>query len=169
MKSWIIWSLTGLFVLASGCAMTPIRSDRAPKTTQIKRSKITLRKAFEPRRTEDPTEVSPDAIATPSGLRHMRLREGTGSTHPTPESRVTVNYIGWTDEGRVLDSSYMRGEPSVFTLTKVIKGWQEGVPLMVVGEKRRFWVPGDLAYADSPMSHVPKGTLTFDIELLAIE
>jgi FKBP-type peptidyl-prolyl cis-trans isomerase len=164
MRACIISSLTAFALLASGCAMTLTPTKAVPK-----RSKITLRKAIEPRRTGDPTQVSPEATHTPSGLAHLRLREGTGATHPTSDSRVTVHYIGWTDEGRVLDSSYMRGEPTTFVLTKVIKGWQEGVPLMVVGEKRRFWIPGELAYADSPMSHVPKGMLTFDIELLAFE
>ena len=159
-----LYSLTALMLIAPGCAAL-----NAPLEATPKRSKITLRKSIEPRRTEAPTEVSPSAIQTPSGLSHMLLREGTGTAHPSPESTVTVNYIGWTDEGRVLDSSYMRGEPSVFALTKVIKGWQEGVALMVVGEKRRFWIPGELAYADSPLTHVSKGTLTFDIELLAFE
>ena len=164
MRACIISSLTAFALLASGCAMTLTPTKAVPK-----RSKITLRKAIEPRRTGDPTQVSPEATHTPSGLAHLRLKEGTGDAHPTPQSKVTVNYIGWTDEGRVLDSSYMHGEPATFVLTKVIKGWQEGVPLMVVGEKRRFWIPGDLAYADSPLSHVPKGMLTFDIELLAFE
>jgi len=159
-----LYSLTALMLIAPGCGAL-----NAPLEATPKRSKITLRKSIEPRRTEAPTELSPSAIQTASGLSHMLLKEGTGTAHPGPESTVTVNYIGWTDEGRVLDSSYMRGEPSVFALTKVIKGWQEGVALMVVGEKRRFWIPGELAYADSPLTHVSKGTLTFDIELLAFE
>ena len=149
---------------AQGCN-APLVKD----TPTTKRSKITLRTSIEPRRTGDPTRVSPEATLTPTGLKHLELRAGTGKVHPGPSSTVTVNYIGWTDEGRVLDSSYQTGNPAVFSLATVIKGWQEGVQLMVVGEKRRFWIPGKLAYADSPMSHVPKGMLTFDIELLSIE
>lgn len=164
LKSLCVMGAMVSLISAQGCGAPLINVE--PST---KRSKITLRTSIEPRRTGDPTRVSPEAERTPSGLRHLRLKAGTGEVHPGPSSTVKVNYIGWTDEGRVLDSSYQTGRPALFTLATVIKGWQEGVQLMVVGEKRRFWIPGKLAYADSPMSHVPKGMLTFDIELLGIE
>jgi peptidylprolyl isomerase len=67
----------------------------------------------------------------------------------------------------MFDSSVVRGEPYETRLTDVIPGWTEGVQLMVVGEKRRFWIPGTLAYGDSnPNPDVPTGTIVFDIELL---
>ena len=69
----------------------------------------------------------------------------------------------------MFDSSVQRGEPLTFPLNGVIKGWTEGVQLMVVGEKRRFWIPGSLAYDNSPRPGAPKGMLVFDIELLGIE
>ena len=61
-----------------------------------------------------------------------------------------MHYTGWTTDGKMFDSSVARGEPATFPLNGVIKGWTEGVQLMVVGEKTRFWIPGNLAYGDTP-------------------
>jgi len=70
----------------------------------------------------------------------------------------------------MFDSSVVRGEPAEFPLNQVISGWTEGVQLMVVGEKRRFWIPGPLAYDNLPDNpDAPKGMLVFDIELLAVK
>jgi peptidylprolyl isomerase len=69
----------------------------------------------------------------------------------------------------MFDSSVTRGEPTQFGLNGVIKGWTEGVQLMVEGEKTRFWIPGALAYGDNPRPGAPGGPLVFDIELLSIE
>jgi len=96
------------------------------------------------------------------------LRVGLGSQHPAAQSRVTVNYTGWTTDGKMFDSSSQHGGPQTFTLDEVIPGWTEGVQLMVAGEKRRFWVPGNLAYDKIDQPGAPKGLLIFDIELLAI-
>ena len=107
-----------------------------------------------------------DAQRTASGLAHKLLQAGSGTTHPTGRSRVKVNYTGWTTDGKMFDSSVARGEPIVFGLDEVIPGWTEGVQLMTVGEKRRFWVPVELAYNNAPGA--PAGLLVFDIELLEI-
>jgi len=80
-----------------------------------------------------------------------------------------VHYTGWTTGGKMFDSSVVRGAPTSFPLNRVIKGWTEGVQLMVVGEKRRFWIPADLAYGNNPSPGYPSGMLVFDIELLKIE
>jgi peptidylprolyl isomerase len=70
----------------------------------------------------------------------------------------------------MFDSSVARGEPATFSLNQVIKGWTEGVQLMVVGEKTRFWIPAELAYGDKPARPgAPSGELVFDIELLNIQ
>jgi peptidylprolyl isomerase len=69
----------------------------------------------------------------------------------------------------MFDSSVARGEPAEFALNAVIPGWTEGLQLMVVGEKRRFWIPGNLAYDNSPRPDAPKGMLVFDIELLDVK
>ena len=77
---------------------------------------------------------------------------------------VTVHYTGWTTDGKMFDSSYTRKAPSTFGVNRVIPGWGEGVQLMVVGEKRRFWIPESLAYKG--MEGRPKGMLVFDVELM---
>jgi peptidylprolyl isomerase len=86
-----------------------------------------------------------DATKTTSGLVYKVLKKGTGTERPTAASKVSVHYSGWSKDGKMFDSSVMRGEPSSFSLGQVIKGWTEGVQLMVVGEKTRFWIPGPLA------------------------
>jgi len=108
-----------------------------------------------------------DAMRTSTNLASKILKPGTGTRHPRPNSRVTVHYTGWTTNGVTFDSSVSRGEPATFGLDQVIDGWTEGVQMMVEGEKRRFWIPGRLAYDGSPGR--PQGTLVFDIELIRIE
>lgn len=108
-----------------------------------------------------------EATKTRSGLAYRVLRAGTGTEHPSPRSTVTVHYTGWTTDGKMFDSSMLRGRPATFPLDQVIKGWTEGVPLMVVGEKTRFWIPQNLAYGGAPDK--PRGMLVFDIELIGIE
>jgi peptidylprolyl isomerase len=98
-----------------------------------------------------------DALRTPSGLASKVLRVGVGQARPSRRSQVTVNYTGWTTDGRMFETN----SGVTFRLDEVIPGWTEGLQLMVVGEKRRFWIPSDLAYPD-------KGMLVFDIELLQV-
>ena len=89
---------------------------------------------------------------------------------PTADSTVEVHYSGWTRDGQEFDSSVRRGQPASFPLSGVIKGWTEGVQLMVVGDRARFWIPGALAYGDKPARPgAPAGPLVFDIDLLAIK
>jgi peptidylprolyl isomerase len=107
-----------------------------------------------------------DAQVTSSGLASKVLTPGTGTDHPVPTDLVKVNYTGWTTDGKMFDSSVARGRPAVFPLSRVIAGWTEGLQLMVVGEKRRFWIPARLAYEGKPDK--PQGTLVFDVELLDI-
>jgi len=108
-----------------------------------------------------------DAEITPSGLASKRIEAGTGTEHPGATSTVTVQYTGWTTDGKMFDSSIPRGEPATFPLDRVIAGWTEGLQLMVVGEKRRFWIPEALAYQGR--AGAPAGTLVFDVELLDIK
>ena len=123
-----------------------------------------------------PPKAPPDVKAPPksatktkSGLSYKVLQKGTGTDHPAATNRVTVHYSGWTTDGKMFDSSVARGEPSSFSLNQVIKGWTEGVQLMVVGEKTRFWIPAELAYGSNPRPGAPSGMLVFDIELLKIQ
>jgi peptidylprolyl isomerase len=69
----------------------------------------------------------------------------------------------------MFDSSVVRGKPTSFPLDGVIKGWTEGVQLMVVGDKVRFWIPAALAYGEKPKGGVPGGPLVFEVELLSIK
>ena len=97
------------------------------------------------------------------------LTKGKGTLHPTADDTVEVHYTGWMTTGEMFDSSVVRGQPAKFPLGRVIKGWTEGVQLMVQGEKRRFWIPADLAYGDTPRRPGgPHGMLVFDVELLGI-
>jgi FKBP-type peptidyl-prolyl cis-trans isomerase len=116
-----------------------------------------------------PTDVAAvprNAQTTASGLASRVLTRGTGTEHPSAASTVTVHYSGWTTDGEMFDSSVVRGRPATFPLNRVIPGWTEGVQLMVVGEKRRLWIPEALAYGGRPGA--PAGMLVFDVELLEI-
>ena len=104
-----------------------------------------------------------DAKKTASGLATKVLQPGTGKDHPTADDLVKVHYTGWTTDGKMFDSSVVRGAPATFPLNRVIAGWTEGLQLMVVGEKRRLWVPEPLAYQGR---RDPKGLLVFDVELI---
>ena len=110
-----------------------------------------------------------DAEKSDSGLSWKVLTKGTGTAKPNATDTVKVHYTGWTTDGKMFDSSVKRGQPATFPLNRVIKGWTEGVGMMVVGEKRRFWIPGSLAYGDTPARPgAPAGTLVFDVELIEI-
>ncbi len=107
--------------------------------------------------------------STASGLQYKVLTEGTGTEHPGPRDRVRVHYHGTLIDGTVFDSSVNRGEPITFGLNQVIRGWTEGLQLMVVGEKTRLFIPSDLAYGNRDMGVIgPGSTLIFDVELLGI-
>jgi peptidylprolyl isomerase len=124
-----------------------------------------------------PPPPTPDNLATPpkdakvelSGLTSIVLKEGTGKINPKTTSVVEVHYSGWTADGNLFDSSVTRDEPLIAPLNRVIRGWTVGIPLMTVGEKRRFWVPANLAYGENPPNGAPRGQLVFDIELLSIK
>ena len=116
---------------------------------------------------ETPAELKAPARAerSRSGLAWEVLKPGEGTTRPGRRSKVRVHYSGWTTDGRLFDSTILRGHPSEFRLDGVIAGWTEGVAMMTVGEARRFWIPARLAYAKSDG---PQGDLVFDIELVEI-
>jgi peptidylprolyl isomerase len=125
----------------------------------------------------DPIAVPEDVDAPPaeakrtrSGLAYKFLKHGKGKQRPKASNTVEVHYSGWTPDGHLFDSSVRRGQPISFPLNGVIKGWTEGVQLMVVGDKARFWIPSALAYGDHPSQPgAPAGPLVFDVELLSIQ
>ena len=106
-----------------------------------------------------------DAAKAASGLVSRILTPGTGAQNPSATDIVTVQYTGWVaSDGRMFDSSIARGAASTFPLDKVMAGWRECVQLMTVGEKRRCWIPENLAYKGQ--AGKPSGTVVFDVELI---
>lgn len=108
---------------------------------------------------------------TDSGLRYIVEKEGDGSKPASAASKVTVHYTGTFLDGKVFDSSVQRGEPIQFGLNQVIPGWTEGVQLMNVGSKYKFYIPYTLAYGERgyPGAIPPKSDLIFEVELLDVE
>src|ERR1700748_621568 len=106
-----------------------------------------------------------NATKTASGLATRVISPGKGTDHPAKDDVVTIHYTGWKTDGTMFDSSVTKGKPSSFPVNRVIAGFSEGLQLMVIGEKRRLWIPESLAYKGA---RGPKGMLVFDIELLAI-
>ena len=108
---------------------------------------------------------------TSSGLQIEKLAEGTGAT-PKPGDRVTVHYTGWLTDGRKFDSSVDRKQPFVFTIGRgqVIRGWDEGVATMRVGDKVRLTIPPEMGYGARGAGGVipPNATLIFEVELLDV-
>jgi len=106
---------------------------------------------------------------TDSGLQYEVLTQGDGP-QPAASDRVTVHYRGTLLDGQEFDSSYSRGEPATFVLDQVIPGWTEGVQLMPVGSKYKFFIPSNLAYGPAGGRSIePNATLIFEVELLGIE
>ena len=111
-----------------------------------------------------------DVTETASGLQYQVLQQGEGTTHPTASSKVKVHYHGSLLNGTVFDSSVDRGEPISFGLNQVISGWTEGVQLMVVGDKFKFFIPSELGYGNRSAGKITPGSLLiFEVELLEIQ
>jgi FKBP-type peptidyl-prolyl cis-trans isomerase FklB len=108
-------------------------------------------------------------ITLPSGLQYEVITEGSG-IKPSASNKVTCHYHGTLIDGRVFDSSVKRGQPATFPLNMVIKGWTEGLQLMSVGSKWRFFIPPQLGYGDKQVSAEigPNSTLIFEVELLGV-
>ena len=111
----------------------------------------------------------PGVIETPSGLQYEVMTEGTGDK-PKDTDKVKCHYHGTLINGTIFDSSVQRGQPATFPLNQVIKGWTEGVQLMSVGSKWRFFIPPHLGYGDRQVGPTigPNTTLIFEVELLDI-
>ncbi len=107
-------------------------------------------------------------VTTGTGLQYEVISEGDGDS-PTAEDTVRVHYHGTLIDGTVFDSSVDRGQPAEFPLNRVISGWTEGVQLMKVGGKYKFYIPSDLAYGPRATGEIkPNSTLIFEVELLDI-
>jgi len=123
----------------------------------------------------EPPPTPPDVAKPPDGVkktakgvfyRLVKAGPGKDPRHPEATNTVKVNYTGWTTDGRMFDSSALRGEPATFSLGGVIAGWTDGIPVMTIGDHVRFWIPEELAYKGA--AGKPAGMLVFDVELLEI-
>jgi FKBP-type peptidyl-prolyl cis-trans isomerase len=123
----------------------------------------------------EPPPTPPDVAKPPDGVKktakgvfYRVIKPGPGkdARHPEAKDTVKVNYTGWTTDGRMFDSSELRGDPATFSLGGVIAGWTDGIPVMTIGDRVRFWIPEDLAYKGVPGK--PAGMLVFEVELLEI-
>lgn len=117
----------------------------------------------------DKNKMEPGVMVTESGLQYKIITTGTGSK-PTAEQKVKVHYTGKFIDGKIFDSSVERGEPVVFGVSEVIKGWTEALQLMPVGSKWTLYVPPMLGYGDQGNQRIPGNSiLIFEVELLGIE
>jgi len=139
-----------------------IKAEQAEKENLI--YKVEGEKFLEKNKTKKNVQV------TESGLQYIVLKEGSGPK-PSATSKVKVHYHGTTPKGEVFDSSVDRGEPIEFGLNQVIPGWTEGVQLMPVGSKYKFFIPQELAYGANPQPGSvikPYMPLIFEVELIEI-
>jgi len=110
------------------------------------------------------------ADKTPSGLAYQILEKGTGTQRPLSSSRVTLHLSGWTAQGNLFESTERGSHPATYLVSQLIPGLHEGLLEMVVGEKRRFWIPARLAYGEKRGRRgVPIGNLVYEVKLLAVE
>ncbi|MCK4546388.1 MAG: FKBP-type peptidyl-prolyl cis-trans isomerase [Candidatus Eisenbacteria sp.] len=134
-----------------------------------KRDGLSKTNIEEGRKFLEANKTADGVVTTESGLQYTVITEGDG---PKPKATdvVSVHYLGTLLDGTEFDSSYKRGEPAGFQLDKVIPGWTEGVQLMSVGSKYRFFIPSELAYGERGGGQIigPNATLIFEVELLSI-
>jgi FKBP-type peptidyl-prolyl cis-trans isomerase len=111
----------------------------------------------------------PEVKTTASGLQYEVITEGTG-IKPTAADTFVVHYRGTLIDGTEFDASYNRGQPLVYPMTAVIRGWTEGLQLMAIGSKYKFYIPYNLAYGSNDNGQIPGGsTLIFEIEMLDVK
>jgi FKBP-type peptidyl-prolyl cis-trans isomerase len=114
-------------------------------------------------------KTKPGVLTTASGLQYEILTAGSGPKADSPLDTVVCHYRGTFLDGAGFDNSYDRNEPTTFQLNEVVRGWTEGLQLMPVGSKYRFWVSHTLGYGANDYMAIPGGsTLVFEIELLEV-
>jgi len=115
----------------------------------------------------------PGVISLGSGLQYMVLKEGQGGDHPAANAPCSCHYEGRRLDGTVFDSSYKRGEPTTFAPNQVLKGWEEAMQMMVVGDKWEMYIPDELGYGINGVTRPPKigegEVLIFKMEIMAIQ
>lgn len=149
--------ILALVVIAFFYLRTSLSSDIAKENIQIGHEFLEVNKSID------------GVKETSTGLQYQVLIKGHGKQHPTIRDRVKVHYHGKLLDDTVFDSSIDRNETASFNLKQVISGWREGVQLMVVGEKTRFFIPSKLAYGNQSNGKIKAGSLLIiEVELLSI-
>lgn len=185
---WMTPVLCVLF-LAAGCKAAPGEPEKAPEAKKaVIKADEPAKKAPEAKKAVKPAEKpiaepaaeaareAPKAeakrVKTDTGLEYEIIKEGTGAA-PKAGQTVVVHYTGWLTDGKKFDSSVDRGQPFKFTLGagRVIRGWDQGLALMKVGDKRKLIIPPELGYGARGAGGAipPNATLIFEVELLGIE
>jgi FKBP-type peptidyl-prolyl cis-trans isomerase len=189
---WGYGALVIAFVVSGGCSEPPQFVNAAPpgedyrRTIEVKDdggeaigeqvTKSTQPESSKPIVTSDAPPALPTAKGevktTPSGVKYETIKEGKGAVAKAGQ-RVTVHYVGTLDDGRKFDSSRDRREPKTFLIgaEKVIKGWDEAIPGMKIGEIRKLEIPPNAAYGaqGQPPTIAPNATLHFEVELINVE
>ena len=171
MKTWLIVGavvivavIVGFVVMGPKQEAPPPAQVEVPTAPAAAADPRVAQEAFLTENLKDPSWKS-----TESGLQYKVVTAATDekAPKPAPGSEVTVNYEGRFIDGRVFDSSYARNDPATFPLSNVIRGWQEGVPMMKVGEIWNFAIPPGLGYGSRNAGPIPAGSvLLFKVELL---
>jgi FKBP-type peptidyl-prolyl cis-trans isomerase FklB len=154
-----------------GAKMTPEEANKYfSEYNKSQQARAVEKNKIEGKRFMDENKKRKEVTTTATGLQYEVLKHGTGTLHPTATDKVEVHYHGTLLDGSVFDSSVDRGKPISFALNGVIKGWTEGVQLMVEGDKYKFFIPSELAYGDRAAGAKikPGSTLVFEVELLRI-
>ncbi|MDJ0838108.1 MAG: FKBP-type peptidyl-prolyl cis-trans isomerase [Acidobacteriota bacterium] len=149
--------------------MTDFQTKLRARATEMRNRKATKNAAIAKEFLEKNKSVS-GVMTTESGLQYMVMTPGTGEKPADATTRVKVHYKGTLLDGQEFDSSYKRNQPATFALNGVIKGWTEGLQLMQVGAKYKFWIPPELGYGPNPRPGIiqPNSLLVFEVELLEI-
>jgi FKBP-type peptidyl-prolyl cis-trans isomerase len=158
-----------LAVLAAGCVgETDKASSNAARPAPAKAAAVAKTVVVPPPAPPVPAPADvatppKDAVKLPNGIVTKVLQAGTGKDHPRDQDEFSVNYVGWRKNGEMFSHS---AQPMSLRMAQVFPGWAETLKVMVVGEKRRTWIPSNLAYGDAPTNGTPAGDLTMDIELV---
>ncbi|MFT4712721.1 MAG: FKBP-type peptidyl-prolyl cis-trans isomerase [Candidatus Azotimanducaceae bacterium] len=168
-------SMGGVAPSISQEAQAAVAAEVRAKQEQVQRQRVEMQNQISnEQKTTGETFLAenarkPGIQTTPSGLQYQHQLEGEGGM-PTAADTVEVHYVGTLLDGTEFDSSIKRGQPASFGLGQVIPGWTEGLQLMRVGGKTRFFIPSDLGYGPGGTRGIPPNSvLVFDVELLSIK